>query len=118
MAESVIISLQTWSGGVKPILGIIVVDESSNLFNGFLSHFQNDWSEDVICWFVVDGKHLVFSSGYIGGSMWGLGKSSETPSWLVFCSEVRLQCYWRVPWILHKNGSVLCRGRVQYLQPT
>ena len=79
MAESVIISPQRWSGGKVPILGIIVVDESRNLFNGFLSQFQNHWSEDLICWFVVDGKHLVFSSGYIGGSMWGLGKSSEPP---------------------------------------
>ena len=75
MAESVIISLQTWGSGVKPIFGIIVVDESSNLFNGFLSHFQNDWSEDVICWFVVDGKfHGLFcvSVLHTHESMWRL----------------------------------------------
>ena len=74
MAESVIISLQRWSGGEVPILGIIVVDESSNLFNGFLFQLQYKWSDDVICRFVVDGKHLVFSSGYIDGSVWRLSK--------------------------------------------
>ena len=72
MAESIIISPQRWSGGEVPILGIIVVDESSNLFNGFLFQLQYKWSDDVICRFAVDLKHLVFSSGYIGGSMWRL----------------------------------------------
>ena len=76
MAESVIISPQRWSGGEVPILGIIVVDESRNLFNGFLSQFQNHWSEDVICWFVVDGKfHGLFVWVSVNGSMWRLSKS-------------------------------------------
>ena len=75
MTETVIISLQRWSGGKVPILGIIVVDKCRNLFNGFLFHLQYDWSDDLICRFVVDGKHLVLSCGYINGSMWRLDKS-------------------------------------------